>query len=504
MRSIPLVNYCLPLIGLLVLLRGNVVEASIAHRTQDLSLHPGIKANGIHDDATKIKTFLTIRGGAKHGTKTTPTTAAVGTKKKKSSGKKKKRPTDLPEKETISKALHEKDAAAAMGDAIRERADQWRQKSPFLDTIDTSLASVGLAMGAADQSHRFLDTDDTTTAAAGGVEAATTSVVVHYFLKSHGGVHAVQSVCSLLAAVSGMGAIFLPPTYTLALLRRCMTFAMTKHLAGILAACILTARTVPEVGLAEARQRIEDLVQDPVAQYVFYAACLLVWLPSKIAADAPPLWWQQYPIVPVLFTGPILLREVVSTLFVFSDVLLLWVYSNQQQAQGPSPLVGLIKAGKSVINAFMSLLVTPKVWRSADALQRQAILARLVSRTSLAMEVLVGLVLVGDAFFQAASLGLGETRPSFLSVIKAVICARLYVNFLWTRRRRIRKLATKIRGGAADLPIYVLNVMLDPLVAMGLRKSKEESLIENPPKQKEAKEAFWRTYLRLAMGTEDD
>eukprot|EP00977_Amphora_coffeiformis_P029367 scaffold40341_cov176-Amphora_coffeaeformis.AAC.2 len=477
MKPISFVNYYLPLIGF-VLVGGNVVEASIFRSTQDLSRRPGlsIKASGyIKDGATSsIQAFLTIRGGAKNGTKKTPKTAVAPKKKKSSSSstskKAKKKNTD-PEKEKISEALHEKDAAVAMGDAIRERADQWRQ-SPFLDTIDTSLASVGFAMGAADQSSRFLDDD--TTAAAGGVEAATTSVVVHYFLKSHGGVHAVQSVCSLLAAVSGMGAIFLPATYRLALLRRCMIFAMTKHLAGILAACVLTARAIPEVGLSEARQRIEDLVQDPVAQYVFYAACLLVWLPTKMVADAPPLWWQQYPIIPVLFTGPILLREVVSTLFVLSDVLLLWVYSNQQ-AEGASPLVGLIKMGKSTVNALMSLLITAKVWRSADALQRQAILARLVSRVSLSMEVLVGLVLVGDAFFQAASLGLGEKRPSFLSVIKAVICARLYVNFLWTRRRRIRKLATKIRGGAADLPIYVLNVMLDPLAAMGLRDSKEES-----------------------------
>ena len=279
---------------------------------------------------------------------------------------------------------------------------------------------------------------------------------------------------------------------------------MTKHLAGILAACVLAARAVPEVGLSEARQRIEDLVQDPVAQYVFYAACLLVWLPTKLVSDAPPLWWQQYPVIPVLFTGPVLLREIVSTMFVFSDVLLLWVYSNQQ-VQGPSPVIGLIKMGKSVVNALMSLLVTPKVWRSADALQRQAILARLVSRVSLAMEVLVGVVLVGDALFQAASLGLGEKRPSFLSVIKAVLCARLYVNFLWTRRRKIRKLATRIRGGAADLPIYVLNVMLDPLVAMGLRDTTDDSfMLKKPSKEKQANEASWRTYLRLAMGVEDD
>lgn len=427
----------------------------------------------------------------------------------------------MDEPEKISQALNEKDAAHAMGDAIRERADQWRL-SPMLDAIDTSLSSVGLAMGAADQTsnHLSLSTtstisssdDDSSTLAAGGVQAATTSVVVHYFLKSHGGAHAVQSVCSILATMSGLGAIFMPPNFTLVLLRRCMVFAMTKHLAGILAACVLAARAIPEVGLGQARQRMEDLVHDPVAQYVFYAACLLFWLPNKIAANAPALWWQQTKAVPMLLTGPILLREIVSSLFVFSDVLLLWVYSNQQEVdqQNRPPWMALIRAGQAVINAVMSLLVTPQVWRSADALQRQAILARLVSRASLAFEVSVGLVLVADALMRAASLGLSTNRPAFFSVVRALICARLYVNFLWTRRRKITKLATKMRGGAAELPFYLLAVVLDPMVALGLDGAQygtiasSKSSVTSGESDDDTCETNWRTYLRLAMGMEDD
>ena len=400
-----------------------------------------------------------------------------------------------------------------MGDAIRERADQWRQ-SPLLDEIDMSISSVGFAMGAADQSSRLLlstdgaDSTETSVPAAGGVEAATTSVVVHYFLKSHGGAHAVQSVCSLLAVISGLGAIVLPKTMTLTLLRRCMIFAMTKHLAGILAACTLTARAVPEVGLGEARQRIEDLVQDPVAQYVFYSACILFWLPAKVATNAPPLWWQNNAVVPILFTGPILLREVISTMFVISDIILLWVYSNHQHAEDRPPWMGLVTASQSVTNALMSLVVTPKVWRSADALQRQAILARLVSKASLAFEVLVGLVLAMDSMIQSITFlfgggGSGHPRPALTSVVKALLCTRLYINFLWIRRRKIRKLATKLRGGAAEFPMYVLNAMLDPLAAMGL-DGKADDAEHTPRNVPSSSSASWRDYLRLAVGWEED
>ena len=457
-------------------------------------------------------TLLTIRGGAKKNTISTATKKKKKQKTKPASTQTKK--SDDDSRQEISKALHKKDAAHAMGDAIRERADQWRP-SPVLplDSTAASLSSVGLAMGAADHGSSR-DESHVDTAAAGGVEAATTSVVVHYFLKSHGGAHAVQSVCSILAAASGLGAVLLPQQspVTLTLLRRCMIFAMTKHLAGILAACVLTARAVPEIGVTAARQRMQDLVQDPVAQYVFYAACLLVWLPAKVAADAAPLWWQQSAIVPILLTGPILLREIISTLFVLSDVILLWVYSNQQvdsddasssQSNNP-PWMVLIRAGQALVNAFMSLLVTPTVWRTADALQRQAILARLVSRVSLVFEVLVGAVLVFDALNGAARWGLSTQRPSLVSVVRALICARLYVNFLWTRRRKIQRLATRMRGGAAELPMYLLNAMLDPMAAMGITQNDNGSSSMAKTKGNPADSASWRTYLRLAVGMEDD
>lgn len=401
---------------------------------------------------SRLSCWKDLRGGAKKG---------------KGKAKKKKN----VEREKIAEALHEKDAARAMGDAIRDRASLWRH-SPFLDEIDTSISSVGLAMGATDQSGRVLSQGDEhdSASASGGVEADTSSVVVHYFLKSHGGAHAVQTLCSILAAVSGLGAIFLPETFTLVLLRRCMVFAMMKHLAGILAVCVLAARAIPEVGFGAARERIEDLIRDPIAQYVFYSCAILVWLPSTLVTDAPRLWWQQNAAITLALAGPILLREIVSTVFVISDIFLLWKYSNQQSENLNPLLIGLVDVCRSGVNAIMSLLVTAKTWRSADAFQRQAILARLVARTSLAFEVVVGFVLVADAGQRVARLGLSTQRPTFLSVVKSGICAHLYLNFLWVRRKKIQKLATKIRGGASGFPFYVLNIMLDPLGSMGIQQ----------------------------------
>jgi hypothetical protein len=396
-----------------------------------------------------------LRGGAKNVTKKRPTKSKGGKE---------------PDRSRISEALQEKDAAQAMGDAIRERAHLWRE-SPLLEEIDVSLASVGRAMGATDHSSPLHPDSQETS---GGVDVATTSVLVHYFLKSHGGAHALQTICSLLAAISGLGALSVSKSLSIVLLHRCMMFAMTKHLAGILAGVVLTARAIPEVGFQAARQRIQDLMRDPVAQYVFYSCIVLVWLPSSLPADGQSLWWQSAPI-PAFLVGPILLREVVSTLYVVSDVFLLCLLSNQESENSNQGITRIVRLCGSLINAVMSVLVTAKVWRSADAIQRQVILARLVSRASLAIEVIVGLIFLVNALREVTSLTLSNQRPSLGSVIKSEICAYLYLHFLWIRRRKIQTLATKLRGGASGVPFYVLNVMLDPMGAMGLVDDDDDS-----------------------------
>jgi hypothetical protein len=110
------------------------------------------------------------------------------------------------------------------------------------------------------------------------------------------------------------------------------------------------------------------------------------------------------------------------------------------------------------------------VWRNASASKRQQILARLVQKCSLAFEVAVGALLVADALRAVAELLFASPRPYATSVARRAVCANLYIQFLLTRRRKIRKLASQIRGGAAYVPGYVLDVLLDPKAAMGIER----------------------------------
>jgi hypothetical protein len=470
-----------------------------------------------------------IRGGGK----------ADAPKKKKKRTKKTstKNSNKDNKKKIIESVLKEKDAAQALGDAIRDRAEQLRKDAPSSlaeQRIEQSIASVGWALGASDQRlvHETalasaLATSDYASggnhqeAAAGGVQVEPSSVLAHYFLKSHGGAHALQCVCSLLAAVAGLGAMLFKSTspLCLVLMKRCMLFAMVKHVSGLLATTLLTARAIPDVGFRKARIWMTQLAVDPVSQYVFYAACTMLWLPAKQPLVAR--WWQAYPMVPSILVGPVVLREIISTLLVLSDVLVLWIFgSNSSSAtakddgnnQGMQQKLLLVS--QSVVNAVMSILVTPAVWRSADAAQRQAILAKLTSKVSLALEVLVGILFTVDAALGVTEFSFAamSNRPSFLELVQRLICTRLYLHFLWTRRRKINRLATSVRGGAAKFPMYLLDVLMDPQTSMGLPKpqqhysqsqSKPSARLQSKEERKSSNELTWKDYVAVAFGMDN-
>ena len=79
-----------------------------------------------------------------------------------------------------------------------------------------------------------------------------------------------------------------------------------------------------------------------------------------------------------------------------------------------------------------------------------------------------GLLLVVDTIWSMAAFSFAQTRPALTSVMKRLLCSRLYLHFLWTRRMKIGKLATQMRGGAAQFPFYVLQVLMEPAASMGL------------------------------------
>mmetsp|Transcript_27536 Transcript_27536/g.75152 ORF Transcript_27536/g.75152 Transcript_27536/m.75152 type:complete len:488 (+) Transcript_27536:910-2373(+) len=411
--------------------------------------------------------------------------------------KKSKRTSET--KKVIVDAMKEKDAAEALGDAIRDRADDLRKEQaaesdPLLQSIDGSVASVGRAMGASDY-----DAEDD----AGGVRASPTSVIANYFLKSHGGAHMLQSASSLLATACGLGCLMMTSRYsaptdaasveaamgnakwTLVLLRRTLIFAMVKHVSGLLASASVAAKAIPKIGIAQSRKWMEDISREPVAQYVFYTALMLLWLPRNSLLLLSPAqeggasstigttwWWpKQRWVVTFFLLGPILLREIVSNILIISDVLVLWnVGSNSDNGV----LERVLEVSQSVVNAVMSLLVSPNKWRSADPAQRQEILAGLVSKASLFLEAGVGGILVVDlaigilrVLFGTAVMGGG--RPSLYETLSKLFVIRLYVHYLvWIRRKNLSKLGTELRGGAVQLPFWVLDTLEDPAKALGI------------------------------------
>jgi hypothetical protein len=443
---------------------------------------PKKATNDILTDAKNAQLF--VRGGE-----------SSERKKKKKKKKRKESSLNQKNKDAVNQALQQ-DAASALGDAIRDRAEILLQDT-LANSIEDSVCSIGWAMGSSDRRDSFSD--------AGGVEVAPASVVVHYFLKSHGGAHALQTFCSVLAAVVGIAACWISNTslidLKITLLRRCMMFAMIKHVAGLLGASLVAAQGIRNAAdFAKTRKLLQQLATDPVSQYVFYTACVLLWLPipttkTKTMLDTKSFWWQSHRVVPFILTGPVVLREMISSALVVSDVLVLWACSSASDVG--STIKRLLSISQSIIDAFMSLLVSASTWRSSNASQRQAILAKLTSKISLFLELCVGIIFIIDSI--SGLLGFLFTssadRPGALEILKRLTCTRLYLQFLYTRRRKIQRLATTIRGGASQVPFYVLSVLMDPRSSIGLPKKKSSA--------KETDQWTWGDYIRIALGFDE-
>jgi len=495
----------------------------------------------IHIRTSASAAILSIRGGKEVATSTSNKTKTSRSKKKK---QKKKRSTTTQSlnqkhndsneaietgKSVIKDALKE-DAATAMGDAIRARSSDLLNDDLThpLHHVDVTLNSISYAIGSSEiqqrqqqrikrnQAHSALSSDSTQSVAAGGVfdddgggvEPSSSAVIANYFLKSHGGLHGIQSIMSLLSVFFGLGTYAVPSnnlSLKVRLIQRTLICALSKHLSGFIAAATASANRIPDVGFRETRIRIENLALDPVTQYLFYCALLVLWmngininmtdgltkgtstttkaatatLNTKAATDTITSsiipWWlndKRRLISITCLIGPILIREIVSTIWVIADVLVLHHSSNllSSSSNNSSSSSMILKIGKRTIDAFMSLLLTPATWRNANAAQRQRLLAKLVAKISLSLEIGTGLILIVDAIraFLDFSISPVKARPSFISVSKRLVCARLYINFLLVRRKKVIDLVKNIRGGFVHVPGRVLDTMLQPGKAMGL------------------------------------
>ncbi|GKY92285.1 hypothetical protein MPSEU_000199600 [Mayamaea pseudoterrestris] len=423
--------------------------------------------------------------------------------------------TNKTNRHEINKTLLQQDPAQFLGDTIRQRGDEL-----LLQRVSRSVNSLKWGLGASDydeslrqQTTTSIVDDDNDNDAASLVSP--TAVIAQYFVTSHGGAHAFQTLCSLLATLAGLGAVWTSLTLTkssvtaasvtandssalaayatrlhasLSLVRRACQWAMVQHFAGMLAAAVLAAQAVPVVGLRQARGYVHGLVKDPLAQYVFVSASILAWLPSRQsnnaagAAAANLEWWMTQSwtrFVPIILVGPILIREVVSIGLVISDVLVLSTLGSSQSDSSRRTIQTVLTVARYVTDACMSLLVTPSVWKNANAAQRQEILAKLTSRVSLVLELAIGALMAVDAvwtIFGCLVFASSQQRPALTHVAKRILCAHLFWVFLSTRRRKIHRLVTSMRGGAAQLPFYVLNVLLHPRECMGLDDAKDERL----------------------------
>mmetsp|Transcript_29104 Transcript_29104/g.44981 ORF Transcript_29104/g.44981 Transcript_29104/m.44981 type:complete len:589 (-) Transcript_29104:82-1848(-) len=289
------------------------------------------------------------------------------------------------------------------------------------------------------------------------------------------------------------------------LLQQTLLLAMAKHVSALVGAVILGAQRIPTLGIRNARRHLESVAVDPVGQYLFYCSILVVWLGwfggggnggasgvefvsglrrsvisiqntasaavaggaenaeveamsqllDVLSQSSPPWFLSQShggAIIPIIMLTPILLREVISIIWVVSDVLSL-AFTTSGGITGKF-CQGILSTARSILDAFMSIVISSDQWRKADSFQRQRTLARLVSQISLVLEVIVGAVLFGDAIqaFWGFSFGGGATSGAMVGtrlplkiVVGKMACAHLYINFLLSRRRKIHALVGSIR-----------------------------------------------------------
>ncbi|KAL3816581.1 hypothetical protein ACHAXA_003821 [Cyclostephanos tholiformis] len=471
-------------------------------------------------------------------------------------GKKKKDANDDvvdDARHAIDDAMRGRDAASALGDAIRDRAEILRRDDVHVWASAPRRSRRAPSSSSSSSSSRYYVMDEALESIGLSMGTAGTDVsdlLADYFLKTHGGTHVAQTLLSLLASILGVACLSLPPfpsssssssssayhrrsnnantdashlsrhillsALKCRLMQQAMIVAMAKHASGMIGAMNVGASLIPLTGVRNARRKLESIASDPVGQYLFYCSLLAVWMgwfggggdvdgmggylarlrgtvvsimnsattapPDGAAAmtatatsqllDAlsrqPPPWYMcRSPcgagiIVPFLVLGPVLLREVVSVIWVCSDVLeLLSSSSSGGGGMTGAILSTALSTSRSAIDAFMGLLIAHEEWRDADSFQRQRALSSLVSRCSLLTELAVGGILIADAaqsFWTYALVGPtmagtlmgggvgvgGGGRSRLGRVVGKTACAHLYVNFLLSRRRKIAKVLSEV------------------------------------------------------------
>lgn len=553
------------------------MHMSTTMKTLQLSLtsSPSAAAELQISKYNSVDSILRVRGGSGSSSSSiaadgdNTATKTTTTKKRK---KKKKRSTKTnltqsstqeEDKKAISDAMKENsNVGEYLSGAIRKRKDilreemkmssernQQEQSGEEFNEIDASLISLGVSMGTSSYSYPHSkserqNTDNNTNKIdGGGVEASKTSILANYFLQSHGGAYVFQCIASLLSVLFGLSSFLIPLSPSAlslktTLLKKCLLFALTKHFSGLVAASFLSAKQIPQIGLFRTRKKIHAMARDPVAQYLFYCALLLFWISSSVV-DGTSLEVLVHKsnnkynkLLHLNMLGPILIREIIHLSWVLWDVVTILGLPSDDDEESSALLQVLtpfIKVMGTSVDAFMSLLFTPDVWRGTSTsttsgkqqeqgmmIKRQRLMAKLVSRISLLMEIFCGIAIIFDALMKTIHFTIlnprDDKRPNIMTLFKSVLCARLYFNFLVVRQRKIVDLVTTIRGGAVTYSIHrVLDVLLEPKKTMGLleivpddnnenKRNKEVTNNNNKQLEKDEKGQEWLSLFSNALG----
>ena len=224
--------------------------------------------------------------------------------------------------------------------------------------------------------------------------------------------------------------------------------AATTAAAAAASAASTASSSSPEGGGGDTRSSSSSISQE---------AAVTTQLLNTLM-ESPPPWFlsRSYGyILPILILMPVLLREIISVIWVISDVLSLMVVSTKSKSV--KVLLGsFLSSCRTILDGSLRVLLAMtsntneelSLSSYADSFHRQRTLAVLVLQCSSVMELAVGGILFWDAIqsfwnfaFVTPTVTMTTTtisgaRLPFKCVLGKMACAHLYLNFLQSTKRR--------------------------------------------------------------------
>ena len=264
------------------------------------------------------------------------------------------------------------------------------------------------------------------------------------------------------------------------LMQQTLLLGAVRYLVAMLGAINLSASQIRQLGIRNARRHLEQVALHPVGQCLFFCSLLVAWLNSSamveyaasmrgnvisvmnnagtsgedgvsttstrshlldLLSQQPPPWFSSREhggaVIPLLILGPFLIRETISIIWTFSDLISISVSGDGLLSRLAS---SLISATRSILDIFMSILFKSEDWRNADSFHRQKSLATLVARWSQILEWTLAFLIAGDAVHSFWTLAFapssGTSNLTLKCFLGKAVCANMYVSHLVRRRRR--------------------------------------------------------------------